>query len=1240
MTLQVHTSTRRSPLEVSHMAEESYTGSGDADDTDELLYTDGEDNRSMLDLNPLPLRLDPCDLLMDSIDVQLSRLQVQNQKNQESSGGLSGCDEAPFSRQCSGSRDTGLGTPTTSPPISCLQPGPREAKGPAPGKTRPDVSQGAPPCPLQRGAQPGRACRSREQEEAEEGAESRREQCLWRLGRLLGDPFVAAGVGRTPAPPPLQPDSFCTEDLLRCSPEESVEGEEGWWAGCSSQGVREQGDVVDVTRGGPTGFLVEGGRGARVLRHPPLPQPQPPQTHGRDNMSSSEERHSCDVHRTEERQGSGETKAGQRQRGSQKTCDYISSRSGLSTPDTQAPVPPCSHKAAHPESRGRRNKGPCPEPRGLAGGAMWGSDSVCPPPFPQTLCSRTGWPSFMPSIQNTEGYCSDRSDDHTPTPAPGKGGDGGSAFRQARQTRRATPRYGRSTGGDEGDEDTDEGHCSRRSKNQMTLEVQLEKMKCDGSRMEDVLRTLRHKCETEEGKLELRREALRESESSISDAQQKTKELAQICTETAQMELEGQELDTRLRERKPSLQLCGLRSESCLQPIGDMEEEPGNLRRMTQDGCHAETKAPGLVVSILERLDTERQLDSTKTQLFAEKRRSRDKLDSMQERLDEAEEELQRAREEQGLLRSRIEALEEEQRQKQELVVALQRGSGGLRGQLVECKERLGSLEKIVAQKDLQIICAQEVQEALRAARNSLQGELQTMTLQHCKVGKMVAEEKDLALREQAEVFTRQLESAQTSLKLSEDVARGLRGALHQQEETGKKREEQMHDEAKEKVRKASEVEKENMAALQQLQERNQEALEGARRNLEEERKNSQALQKRAAELQTKVEELEGACCFQKREQDAALAMLHSSLTEERRAELKRQRRHMEQELAVRLRRLEETGQLAQREAERLRREMGEREESHQRTTAMLEQQLRQVTQGLVAEGQQLCLLVDQGGSRGEPTQLPQSPTAAQACQYLHDLRVQLQNFIHHLHQELQSQKQNASRLKHAQEQELCIQREKMEMEKQQALHSLKERLIQEHVEELSRVRRGPGASLRRQRQATDQEVRQVQSSRGRLKSLTGSEEKLPAEGERRIGRSQERKPRRPDGATSLAGEVGLKLYESSSSSSLPPVFTRRTVNSSLVLASSHQASGDSGGHRLVADPSCHAPGSPPRPASDPASLRILHHLRSRIRELRAEGQSGPSPAPPRQGSDLLGSYLETVRPPVERTRTACPLVS
>ena len=139
----------------------------------------------------------------------------------------------------------------------------------------------------------------------------------------------------------------------------------------------------------------------------------------------------------------------------------------------------------------------------------------------------------------------------------------------------------------------------------------------------------------------------------------------------------------------------------------------------------------------------------------------------------------------------------------------------------------------------------------------------------------------------------------------------------------------------------------------------------------------------------------------------------------------------------------------------------------------------------------------------------------------------------------------------------------------------------------------------------------------------------------RRITRSQEETPRRPDRATSPAAEVGPK-----ESSSRPPVLRRRTVNSTLVLPSSRQAWGDSGGHRLVSDPSRHAPGPQPRPASDPASLKILNHLRSRIRELRAEGQSGASPAPPSQAGDLSGSYLETVRPPPERTLTACPVVS
>ncbi|CAL8342940.1 unnamed protein product [Lota lota] len=1172
------------------------------------LMAGAEDNRSVLDLNPL----DPCDLLLDSIDAQLSRLQLQNEKHQDSSGGLSGCDEAPLSRRRS---------VTTSTPISCLDPGPPETKGLAPGKTRLAVSQEAPPRPLQRGTRPGSAGRRREEEQ--EGAESRREQCLWRLGRLLGETCGAAGAGgATPPAPPLQPDSVCTEDLLSCfreevvgfqGPEEegdgeSVEGEEGWWTGGSSQRVREQRDAVGVTRGGQTVMAGEWRRGACILHRPPLPQPQ---THGPSKRTSSEERDSCDGHETEVRQGSVDSKAGQRHQGSQKSCDRISI---LSPPDTQASAQPCGNNAvghvAKPENRGRLNKELSSEPRSLAGvpeGSLdtvsMDSDSVCTQQITQCICNRTGWHSFMQSIQNMEGFCTDQRDYNTPTLEPAsqlqvkltwdRGGGSGLSWSVS-----VGMWYDQSMGGDDDDddeEDTDEGHSSRRSNNRLkkTPEVQLEKMKSDWSRMEDLLSTLRHKCETEDGKLKQRRGALREAESSLSDAQQKAK------------------------------------------------------------------KQTGVVVSILERVEIERQLDTTKGQLFAEQRRSRDKLDSMQERLDEAGEDLQRAREDQGLLRSSCDALEEKQRQKQELV------------ELGECTVRLGSLEKIVAQKDLQIIGAQEDQSTLRAARDRLQGELQTMKLQHCKalsraqvqVRKMVAEEKDLALKEQAEAFTRQLESAQISLKVRKaleeekhtwekenlaalqqmedrkqaalDGARrdleedrkqaALDGARRDLEEDRKQAaldgarrdlEEDRKQAALDGARRDLEEDRKQAAldgARRDLEEdRKQAALDGARRDLEEERKNSKALQNHVAELKTKVEELEGECCFQRRKQDSALAMLHSSLAEERRAELLRQREHMEQEFARKLWRLEQTGQLAEREADRLRQVMAEREESHQRTTAGLEQQLRQVTQEVVAECQQLCLLVDQRGSRGsrgsrgKPTQLPQSPTAAQATQYLQDLRMRLQNFIDRLHQELQSQKQNASKLKHAKEQELCIQREKMETEKQQALHSLQERLVQEHVEELGSMKRRAGwggggveACLRRQQQAKEQEVRQVQSRVGQWQSWTASrldaqfEEELTAELERRRSETQEEKP---DGAKRPAAKES------------------------------------GGGHQLVADPSFHTPRGPPRTPgpSDTASLKLLHHLRSRIRQLRAESQSG-SPIPPlrlQSACHLSGSYLGTVRPP------------
>lgn len=55
-----------------------------------------------------------------------------------------------------------------------------------------------------------------------------------------------------------------------------------------------------------------------------------------------------------------------------------------------------------------------------------------------------------------------------------------------------------------------------------------------------------------------------------------------------------------------------------------------------------------------------------------------------------------------------------------------------LQGEVGEYEVRLASLEKILAQKELQLLDLQEQHGALQAEREGLQGELRNMTAQHC----------------------------------------------------------------------------------------------------------------------------------------------------------------------------------------------------------------------------------------------------------------------------------------------------------------------------------------------------------------------------------------------------------------------------------------------------------------------------------------------------------------------------
>ncbi|XP_053277029.1 centrosome-associated protein CEP250-like [Pleuronectes platessa] len=263
-----------------------------------------------------------------------------------------------------------------------------------------------------------------------------------------------------------------------------------------------------------------------------------------------------------------------------------------------------------------------------------------------------------------------------------------------------------------------------------------------------------------------------------------------------------------------------------------------------------------------------------------------------------------------------------------------------------------------------------------------------------------------------------------------------------------------------------------------------------------------------------RMQELESERCAQQRKQESLLAVICRSLKEEHQAELQRLKKQIAQENQRTALQLDKAVQLAKKEADRLRVTLEERDRGYNRITAELDQQHRHWAQELGAECQHVQLLVEQSGAKQRAVQLPACPTVAEALTTLRALREQLEHLIIHLHQELGSQKQTTEQLRKDKERELCAQRQQLRVERDRALDSVKERLIQEHIEELSSLNRtqltdggaeegGAAGSLRKQLKAKDVELRQVQRSMAQWKQQTAArlackfEEELTAELER-----------------------------------------------------------------------------------------------------------------------------------------------
>ncbi|XP_056275270.1 trichohyalin-like [Pseudoliparis swirei] len=423
-------------------------------------------------------------------------------------------------------------------------------------------------------------------------------------------------------------------------------------------------------------------------------------------------------------------------------------------------------------------------------------------------------------------------------------------------------------------------------------------------------------------------------------------------------------------------------------------------------------------------------------------------------------------------------------------------------------------------------------------------------------------------------------------LKLREEEAKELRASLEQQQQ----RDEQLQIKALETVHNAIEEERkkweaEKVKALQVhcgiLEERNRKSLEGIRSETQREKS-------KVVELKTRVQDMESERCAQQRAQESLLAVLCKSLKEEHRAELQTSQRQMAQERQRAVLRLEQAAQVAEKEADELHMALEESQRSHKQTTAELEQQLGHWAQELGAECHHLQLLEQQTGATPSDARPAHSPTAAEALTHLRTLREQLKHSVNRLQQELDSQKETTEQLRKDKERELSIQRRQLRMDRDHALDSLKERLILEHVEELSRLKRPPAcdggalaggaaASLRTQLKAKDLDLRQVQSSMAQF------EEELTAE--------LERNPSKP---LEDEGEMRLGAEEAP---------------------------------RCVRSPSLHVVDSAaPRCPPDVSSLKLLRYLQSRVKQLRVENQENNwSPSPLKAiASDRSGSYLTT----------------
>ncbi|XP_058889284.1 plectin-like isoform X2 [Acipenser ruthenus] len=827
--------------------------------------------------------------------------------------------------------------------------------------------------------------------------------------------------------------------------------------------------------------------------------------------------------------------------------------------------------------------------------------------------------------------------------------------------------------------------------------------------LEESVSRLRQDLAVEEETLSHRKAQVQEIEQSLTEALQKKKHAVQelesvkCAVEKSQKEARG--LETRVRDSKSQaeemraeLAVLEYKRDSCLQEVQTLEEELSVLRRQCsathnsqqstlqnqvsslsaeREELRARLWLKEGSLSVLERQELERQLSCTRSELFTEQRSARDQISLLQEQLEDCQVELEERVSQEALLQERSGRLEqqlremnrrqEEQTQKlalqsSEASQALSRQVQEASVQLLERDGKISALERILSEKELELLRLREGQAALQAEREALVTARETLTQEHQRqlqqlhrdkqleeeqAKRQLKEELDLIkqqeiqqVREQAEEdkleavkhqalsFTVETEKLALKIQLKDEEIVKLKEAVRAQEVSMRKLAEELKLEAKEMVqgallREHRKWEAEKTEELQRqrgiLEDESRRAMHSIKEDQERERRKALSLQNKVIELQTRVQELEFESRALQREKQEAVSEVRSSLREEKQ-EILRVKEEMDQEKAREVERLRLRLEQEEAEVQRLRAGLGEAV----RREKELQTQAERLERGAVLD---LCLEYDRiqdllhstrerGAGASPARQRHSSPSRLslpQAVQALRGACEEQQQHILELHQELDTQRRTVLHIQRDKDRELQQQCEELYLEKEAAVKSIKERLIQEHIEEISKLQRpllkdsggSECQSLRQQLREKDSELRAIQRNMTHWKDETAAklackfEEELNSELEKcksdllKQRRMSKNKPDHQRKIEKLESEMRRLSVERSETAPL-----RSASTPSLSTA-------------------------PPPGPQDFSTLKLLRHLQSRVKQLRAENTIYH----PGSQDDLAGSYRETLFP-------------